>query len=153
MPYKDVTVKIIQSSKVICTYVIPELVGGDIYSYSYNIKVCLDQVEINQEELFNLGTFYSHDQTVRIDIYNQELYDLENLKVTITSYSIYYGGNETMGVSLYDENEVNYSFSNSVTIPLIKPTEGKSILFKLTDKIMQDFYKKAGEYRFKINIE
>lgn len=153
MPFKNIRLVILQNKKIICEYEIPELIGGDKYSYWYDIKVCIDNQELNQEELFDLGTFYHHEQTIRIDIYNQEEYELENLKVSVTSYSPYYDGNETIGVSLYDENEENYFFSDVVTIPNIQPTEGKSILIKLTDKIMQNFYKKAGAYRFKINIE
>ena len=153
MPFYNVKLIILQNKNIIYEYDIPELIGGDKYSYWYDIKVCIDNQELNQEELFDLGTFYHHDQTIRIDIYNQEEYELENLKVSITSYSPYYDGNETIGVSLYDENEENYSFSDSVIIPNIQPTEGKSILVKLTDKIIQNFYKKAGAYRFKINIE
>lgn len=153
MPLRDVKLVILQNNRVIYQYEIPELIGGDEYSYSYDIKVCIDNQELNQEELFDLGTFYHHDQTIRIDIYNQEEYELENLKVSITSYSPYYDGNETIGISLYDESEEEYSFSDSVTIPIIRPTEGKSVLIKLTDKIVQNFYMKPGAYRFKINIE
>ena len=153
IPFENIRLVILQNKKIIYEYEIPELIGGDKYSYWYDIKVCIDNQELNQEELFDLGTFYHHEQTIRVDIYNQEECELENLKVSVTSYSPYYDGNETIGVSLYDENEENYSFSDVVTIPNIQPTEGKSILIKLTDKIMQNFYKKAGAYRFKINIE
>lgn len=153
MPFNNVRLVVLQNKNIIYDYEILELLGGDKYSYWYDIKVCIDNQELNQEELFDLGTFYHHDQTIRIDIYNQEEYELTNLKVSITSYSPYYDGNETIGISLYDENEENYSFSDSVVIPSIQPTEGKSVLIKLTDKIIQNFYKKAGAYRFKINIE
>ena len=153
MPFENIRFIILQNKKIIYEYEISELIGGDKYSYWYDIKVCIDNQELNQEDLFDLGTFYHHDQTIRIDIYNQEEYELENLTVSITSYSPYYDGSETIGVSLYDENEINYSFSDSVTIPIIQPTEGKSVLIKLTDKIIQNFYKKPGAYRFKINIE
>ncbi len=153
IPFKNIRLVVLQDKQIIYEYEIPELIGGDKYSYWYDIKVCIDNQELNQEELFDLGTFYHHDQTIRIDIYNQEEYKLQNLKVSITSYSPYYDGNETIGISLYDENEENYSFSDYVIIPNIEPTEGKSVLIKLTDKMMQNFYRKAGAYRFKINIE
>ena len=153
MPFNNVRLVVLQNGIIIYEYEIPELIGGDKYSYWYDIKVCIDNQELNQEDLFDLGTFYHHDQTISIDIYNQEEYELTDLKVSITSYSPYYDGNETVGISLYDENEVKYSFSDSVIIPSIQPTEGKSVLIKLTDKMVQNFYKKAGAYRFKINIE
>ena len=153
MPFNNIRLVVLQNKNIIYEYEIPELIGGDKYSYWYDIKVCIDNQELNQEELYDLGTFYHHDQTIRIDIYNQEEYELENLKISITSYSPYYDGNETIGVSLYDENEENYSFSDAVIIPNIQPTEGKSVLIKLTDKIIQNFYRKPGAYRFKINIE
>lgn len=153
VPFENIRLVILQNKNIIYEYEIPELIGGDNYSYWYDIKVCIDNQELNQEDLFDLGTFYHHDQTVRIDIYNQEEYELQNLKISITSYSPYFDGNEPIEISLYDENEENYFFSDSVTIPSIQPTEGKSVLIKLTDKIMQNFYKKPGAYRFKINIE
>lgn len=153
MPYNDVKINVLQNNIIIYEYVIPQLVGGDIYAYSYDIKVCIDNVELNQEEIFDLGVFYHNDQAIRIDIYNQEAYALENLTISLSSFSVYFSGSETIGISLYDENETNYSFSDKVTIPLILPSEGKSVIIKLTDKIIQDFYKKAGIYRFKINIE
>lgn len=153
MPFDNVRLVVLQNKNIIYEYEIPQLLGGDKYTYWYDIKVCIDNQELNQEELFDLGTFYHHDQTVRIDIYNQEEYELQNLNVSITSYSPYYDGNETIGVSLYDENEEAYSFHDSVIIPSILPSEGKSVLVKLTDKMIQNFYKKPGAYRFKINIE
>ena len=153
MPFDNVRLVVLQNKNIIYEYTIPQLLGGDKYTYWYDIKVCIDNQELNQEDLFDLGTFYHHDQTVRIDIYNQEEYELQNLNVNITSYSPYFDGSETIGISLYDENEEKYSFSDSVTIPNIKPSEGKSVLVKLTDKMIQNFYKKPGAYRFKINIE
>ena len=153
MPFDNVRLVVLQNKNIIYEYTIPQLLGGDKYTYWYDIKVCIDNQELNQEDLFDLGTFYHHDQTVRIDIYNQEEYELQNLNVNITSYSPYFDGSETIGISLYDENEEKYSFSDSVTIPSIKPSEGKSVLVKLTDKMIQNFYKKPGAYRFKINIE
>lgn len=153
MPFENIRFIILQNKHIIYEYKISQLIGGDKYSYWHNIKVYIDNQELNQENLFDLGTFYHHDQTIRIDIYNQEEYEIQNLKVSITSYSPYYNGNETIGISLYDENEENYFFSDAVIIPNIQPTEGKSVLIKLTDKIIQNFYKKPGTYRFKINIE
>ena len=153
MPFNNVRLIVLQDKKIICNYDIPELIGGDKYSYWHDIKVCIDNKELSQEELFDLGTFYHNDQTIRIDIYNQELYEIQDLKISVTSYSPYYQGNETIQISLYDENEESYSFDDTIVIPNIQPTEGKSILVKLTDKIIQNFYKKPGAYRFKINIE
>lgn len=153
MPFENVRLVVLQNKQIINEYLIYQLIGGDRYSFWHDIKVFIDEKELNQEELYDLGTFYHHDQTIRIDIYNQEEYELIDLSVNITSYSPYFDGNEPIGISLYDENEENYSFSNSVIIPNIPPMSGKSVLIKLTDKMMQNFYKKPGAYRFKINIE
>jgi hypothetical protein len=153
MPLNNARFIVLQDNKIVYEYSIPSLIGGDSYSYGYNLKICVANQELSPENLFYLGEFIHNDHTVKLDIYNNEDYELRDLKVTITSYSVYYGGEETMSVSLYDENQDLYKFEKSVIIPSIKPTEGKSILLKLTDKVMQDFYKVAGSYRFKINIE
>ena len=154
MPYNNVRLVFLNASKkILFDYYVSQLVGGDRYDYGYDLKVCIDNTEINQEELFKLDAFTSNDQTVRIDIYNQEEFEITNLKVSISSYSVYYNGCETIGISLYDVNEEIYDFKESVTIDSIMPSEGRSVLIKLTDKTVQDFYKKEGAYRFKLNIE
>lgn len=154
MPYENIRLVMLNSSKkIIFDYTIKQLVGGDRYDYGYDLKVCIDNTEINQEELFKLDAFKSNEQTVRIDIYNQEEFEITNLKVSISQYSVYYNGCETIGISLYDVNEEKYDFKDSVVIDSIMPTEGRSVLIKLTDKTVQDFYKKEGAYRFKLNIE
>ena len=154
IPYNNVRLVMLNSSNtIISDYTIKELIGGDRYDYGHDLKVCINNTEINQEELFKLDAFKSNEQTVRIDIYNQESFEITNLKVSISQYSIYYNGCETIGISLYDVNEENYDFKDSVVIDSIMPTEGRSVLIKLTDKTVHDFYKKEGAYRFKLNIE
>lgn len=154
MPYNNVRLVMLNSSKeLLFDYYVSQLVGGDRYEYGYDLKVCIDNIEINQEELFKLDAFKTNNQTVRIDIYNQEQFEITNLKVSISSYSVYYEGSETLGISLYDVNEEIYDFKESVTIDSIMPSEGRSVLIKLTNKTVQNFYKKEGAYRFKLNIE
>lgn len=154
MPYYNARLVMLNSSKkIIFEHTFQQLIGGDKYEYGYDLKVCIDNTEINQEELFRLDAFKSKEQTVRIDIYNQEDFEITNLKVSIGQYSVYYNGCETIGISLYDENEEAYDFKDSVIIDSILPSEGRSVLIKLTDKTVQDFYKKEGSYRFKLNIE
>jgi hypothetical protein len=154
MPCDNVRVVFLNSSKkVLFNYDINQLIGGDRYEYSYDLKVFIDNQEISQEELFKLDAFKSKDQTVKIDIYNSEQFEITNLNVSLLAYSIYYNGHETLGISLYDENQEKYDFSDSVVIDSIKPSEGRSVLIKLTNKTIQDFYKKEGAYRFKLNIE
>jgi hypothetical protein len=154
MPYDNLRLVMLNSSNnILFDYTIKQLVGGDRYEYGYDLKVCIDNTEIDQEELFKLDAFKSNEQTVRIDIYNQEQFEITNLKVSIAQYSVYYNGCETIGISLYDENEEVYDFKESVVIDSIMPTEGRSVLIKLTDRTVQDFYKKEGAYRFKLNIE
>lgn len=126
---------------------------GDIYEFSYKILVSINGMTIPQDKLFMLDGFYDHDQVIRIDFLNQEEVTLKNIHVRISAYSVYYEGNETLGISLYDENEIEYNFNNKVvTIDEMKPSEGKSVMIKLTDKIIQDYYKKEGQYRFKLDI-
>lgn len=154
MPCNNIRLVMLNSSKkIIFEHNIKQLIGGDEYDFGYDLKVCINNTEINQDELFKLDTFKSKEQTVKINIYNQESFEITNLKVSISQYSIYYSGHETIGISLYDENEEVYDFKESVIIDSIMPSEGRSVLIKLTNKTVQDFYKKEGAYRFKLNIE
>lgn len=153
VPYEDIRVVLLDETETIIVNYITDLIGGDQYEYSFNIGVFIDNVEVNQEEIFELEAFDSHKQVVKIDIHNYELYEIKDLKVSIAPYSVYYDGNETIDISLYDVNEENYNFHKAVVIDSILPSEGKSVLLKLSDRVVQNFYMKEGVFRFKLNIE
>lgn len=126
---------------------------GDVYEFSYDLLVSVNTRVVEQNKLFALDAFYDNTQTVRIDFLNREEIVLKDIHVRISAYSVYYSGNETLRISLYDENEEDYDFKDTeVIIDEMQPSEGKSVLVKLTDKIIQDYYMKEGEYRFKLDI-
>ena len=145
--------RIVRSDKKVLYEDWVNISGGNVYEFGYTLVVYVNNVPVRNEELFELDAFYDHDQVVRIDIHNHEQFKIDNLHVRISSYSVYYEGNETLGISLYDEAETEYDFSaKEVVIPEIMPSEGKSVLIKLTDDIIQDFYTKENKYRFKLDI-
>ena len=129
--------------------------GGDTFTLERDIRVYIDNKEIDQTKLYDIGTFYHGSYYIRIDIHNHEDYILDNIKVKVIKYSEYYGGEEAVGIALYDEGQVESKlvYQKQLIINEIKPSEGKSIFMKLIDKPLQDFYKTANSYRFKIVIE
>ena len=129
------------------------LVGGDRYSFSYDIHVCINNKEINKDDLIDLGVFYTNNQTARLYIYNDEEYEIKNLKVKIIAYSEYYGGSEPIEISVYHPDQITTEFKKEIIIDSIMPSEGKSILVRLSKKIFQPNYKSANDFRFKIIIE
>ena len=132
-----------------------ELYGGDSFTIERDIRLYIDNKEINPLELYDLGTFYRGSYFVKLDLHNNEDYILTNVKVRVIKYSEYYGGEEEVAVALYDEShaEKDLPYAKEVVIDSINPSEGKSIYIKLMDRPIQDFYMTANSYRFKIMIE
>ena len=129
--------------------------GGDIFTLEKDIRLYIDNQEIDQSQLYDIGTFYHGSYYIKMDVHNHEDYILNDVKVKVIKYSEYYGGEEAVGIALYDENHIEseLEYKKQVIIDKIRPSEGKSVFIKLIDKPFQDFYKTANSYRFKIIIE
>ena len=129
--------------------------GGDTFTLERNIGIYINNQEIDQTQLYDIGTFYHGSYYIRVDIRNREDYILDNVVVKVIKYSEYYGGEEAVAIALYNENqaESELEYHKQVVIDEIRPSEGKSIFMKLVDKPLQDFYKTANSYRFKIIVE
>lgn len=157
MPILNPRIRIFEKDNYINTISEHELgeniFGGDSFSLTHDIRVFIDNVEVDQMNLYDLGKFKG-EQFIKLDIYNHEDYVLSNLTVKVIRYSEYYGGEEQVMIAKYDEAEsAELVYSKQVTIDQLNPTEGKSVFVKLVDKPIQDFYMTANAFRFKIIIE
>jgi hypothetical protein len=105
--------------------------------------------------VFLSHSFYRGSYFVKLDLYNNENYILNDVKVKVIKYSEYYGGEEEVAVALHDEDHVESElvYNKKVIIDSIAPSEGRSVYIKLIDRPIQDFYMTANSYRFKIIIE
>jgi hypothetical protein len=132
-----------------------DVYGGDMFNIDRDIKLYIDNQEIDPFELHDLGTFYRGSYFVKLDLYNNEDYILNDVKVRVIKYSEYYGGEEEVAVALHNEGYVESElvYEKEVVIDAIAPSEGRSVYMKLMDRPIQDFYKTANSYRFKIMIE
>jgi hypothetical protein len=131
--------------------------GGDIFNIYYDIKIYIDNEEIEQGRPYDLGYLYKNDKRI-IVIYNNEDYDLANIKIKVIAYSEYYSGEEVIGMAFYDKNKVNqnintYQYQNELMIPKLESRVGQEIILKLNELPKQEFYSAANDYRFKILIE
>lgn len=129
--------------------------GGDVFTLEKDIRLYINNQEIDQSKLYDMGTFYHGSYYVRVDVHNHEDYILNDVKVKVVKYSEYYGGEEPVGVALYSEDQLEseLEYKKQVIIDEIRPSEGKSIFLKLIDRPVQDFYNTANSYRFKIIVE
>lgn len=129
--------------------------GGDVFTLEKDIRLYINNQEIDQSKLYDMGTFYHGSYYVKVDVHNHEDYILNDVKVRVVKYSEYYGGEEPVGVALYSEDQLEseLEYKKQVIIDEIRPSEGKSIFLKLIDRPVQDFYNTANSYRFKIIVE
>ena len=132
-----------------------EVYGGDGFTLERDIRLSINNQELNPLELYDLGTFYRGSYFIKLDVHNNENYILNDIKIKVIKYSEYYGGEDEVAVALYDENKIENElvYNKEIIIDSIAPSEGRSIFMKLTDMPIQDFYMTANDYRFKIIIE
>jgi len=129
--------------------------GGDSFTVESNIELFINNIKINQSEIYELGQFYRGSYFIKLDIRNSEGYMLHDVKVKVIRYSEYYGGEEEIMIAAHSNGIVpeNLMYEKEIIIGRINPSESESIYLKLLDKPVQDFYMTANAYRFKIVIE
>lgn len=129
--------------------------GGDGFTIERDIRLYIDNKELNPLEMYNLGVFYRGSYYIKVDVYNKESYTLSDVKIKVMRYSEYYGGEESVAVALYDENRIESElvYDKEIVIKELPSLEGRSFFMKLIDRPVQDFYMTANNYRFKIIIE
>lgn len=136
-------------------YELGDVYGGDEFTLMRDIKVFIDNQEINPNELYDLGTFYRGSYYIPIVIHNNEEDIVSDVKLKVIRYSEYYGGEEEVSLALYDDSlpQSALQYKKELVIDEIQPTSGRTVYMKLMDKPVQDFYMTANSYRFKIIIE
>ena len=131
-----------------------KMYGGDSFVLESYIKLFIGDQEVSMYQLYDLGTLCGKDRFVRMSIQNLEDYDLSNVTIEVIAYSEFYGGNHFIKIALDDpeEREWKLNYQQKLVIPYMHSHELINMYLKLTDKPMQEFYKVANDYRFKIMI-
>ena len=158
-PIKNATLRVYSRSNYAVTineFPLGESIyGGDSFTLESNIELFINNIKINQSEIYELGQFYRGSYFIKLDIRNSEGYMLHDVKVKVIRYSEYYGGEEEVYLAAHADGIVpeNLMYEKEIIISRISPSEGQSVYLKLLDKPVQDFYMTANAYRFKIVIE
>lgn len=158
MPIKNARIRIYPRGKyaeTISEYELGDVWGGDEFTLTRDIKVFINGNQINTNEIYNIGAFYRGSHFVKLVIENSDNEIVSDIKVKVIRYSEYYAGEEAIGIALYDENETasTINYTKEVTINALQPSENRTIMIKLVDRPVHDFYMTANDYRFKIVIE
>ena len=158
MPIKDARIRIYPKnrySETIAEYELGDVWGGDEFTVTRDIKVFINGQQINTNEIYDLGTFYRGSYFVKLVVENSDNEIISDIKVKVIRYSEYYAGEEAVAIALYDENEAasSVNYTKEVTINGLQPSESRTVMIKLTDRPVHDFYMTANDYRFKIVIE
>ena len=135
-----------------------ETFGGDVFSLNYDIRVFVDNKQVKRGEVFDIGKLYRNKYRRYIVISNFEDIPIANLKVSIVAYSDYYSGEKEVKIAIYDDSKKDqdpdqYTFTDTLTIPLIEAESDVELIMKLSDTPEQGFYTAADSYKFKILIE
>lgn len=158
IPIKDAHIRVYSRDNynvTLAEYELGDVYGGDEFTLMRDVKVFIDNQELNPNELYDLGTFYRGSYYIPIVVHNNEEDIVSDVKLKVIRYSEYYGGEEEVSLALYDENlpQSALQYMKELIIDEIQPTSGRTVYMKLMDKPIQDFYMTANSYRFKIIIE
>lgn len=132
--------------------------GGDIFSINYDIQLYIDNELIKSGETYDVGTLFTSSFKRNVVIYNNEDFDLANLKVSIVAFSEYYSGEEVIKIALYKGSEMDvkpdsYEYTESILIPKLEAHSGTELVMRLSDIPKQSFYSVTNKYRFRLLIE
>lgn len=158
VPIKNARIRIYSKTNYAVTineYNVGDIYGGDSFEITRDIRLYIENNEINTNEIYDLGVFYRGSFYFRLNVHNHEDYIVSNVKLSVEMFSEYYSGHNEVGLSLYDEgqDETLLNYQHEVIINEIRPSEGRTVFMKLMDIPVQDFYKTANSFRFKIIIE
>ena len=131
-----------------------KMYGGDSFIVENYIKLFVNEQEVSMYQMYDLGSLCGEDRFVKMSIQNLEDYDLQDVTIEVIAYSEFYGGNKYIKIALDDPNERPWklNYQQKLVIPYIQSHAYVNMYLKLTDKPMQEFYKVANDYRFKIMI-
>ena len=132
--------------------------GGDIFNITYDIKIFIDNQELESGIDYDLGILYTKSFKKDIVVYNNEEFDLGNIRIKIIAYSEYFNGEEEILIAFYDGNKIeqnvnNYKYDKELMIPRLEAHSGVELIMKLENIPKQEFYSAAHDYKFKILIE
>ena len=150
--------KIHNYPNTIAEYELPnKTFGGDKFKITYDIKLIIDNEEVEPGTTFDLGTLFTKSFKKNIVVYNNENFDLTNLSVSIVAFSEYYCGEDVVELSIYNgnnegDNQYLYNWSQEVMLGMIPAHQGIELIMKLSDVPKRAFYA-ANPYRFKLVIK
>lgn len=141
-----------QDEAVVYHKSLENLYGGDELLFTYDLRVSVNNQEVFTDTLFELGTFIDNKQAFKIDLYNNESFDLRNVSIKVKAYSEYFSGADPIMIGVYDPNNISTEFKKELIIDKITSTQGVSLFITLDPKAVQNFYNNAESYRFKLVI-
>lgn len=131
-----------------------DMYGGDAFYMEHDIKFFIGQRQVLTEELYDLGTFFRGSYFIKASVMNCEDYTMHGIKIQVTAYSEYYGGEQEVYLALANDDllESELDYKKELTVDL-QASECKNICIRLLEQPEQGFYMAANDYRFKIMIE
>lgn len=160
VPIEDAKLRIYRTgsyNNTIREYELGDIYGGDIFTLDKNIGIYIDNVKLNPNEIYDIGSFYRGNHYIMISIKNEESFRLSNISIKVLKYSEYYGGEQYIYIALLKETDTvalkDLKYSKSITIDALRESETVNIALKLLDEPRNEAYRVAQDYRFKIIID
>jgi hypothetical protein len=131
-----------------------DMLPGDSFALDYDIRLFVGDVEVTNDEVFDLGEFHKILDFVEFRIHNFSDIDAENLTVSVAQYSEYYGGWREVMIAMYDESIPMdaLEYHKSLFISELPATSGRRMYMRLKENTHQTAFKTSESYRFKITI-
>ncbi len=160
IPIEDAKLRIYKTGNydnTIKEYELGNIYGGDIFTLDKNIGIYIDNIKLNQSEIYDIGSFYRGNHYIVITLKNEEDFRLTNINVKILKYSEYYSGEQYVYIAQLKETDTvsfkDLKYSKSITIDALRESETVNIALKLLDEPRNEAYRVAQDYRFKIIID
>lgn len=124
--------------------------GGEVYANNDNLKVYINNKTIDNDQIFDLGTFFDKISYSSLNIYNDDEKSVFDKEISIEKYD-YVAGDEEVEIAIKTDNDYSkLQFTKSVKIAEIKSKETVELIMKI-DRT-KSMLPVDNDYKFRLNI-
>lgn len=129
---------------------------GDKYEETSDVIFYFNSIELNREDVYDIGILSSSDNYMLFSIFNNsDTNTLDDKLISISQYAAYSYGHEKVKIAFYEEgknyNELDYH--DELNIKRINPKETIKFILKIQRSKTDGIPVGDDTYKFKVNLE
>ena len=157
LPIYGASISVIDNGSVIADIINVDIYGGDVYDFTPNVQVLINNVIVDQKTEHYLGNIGGDGQESTLSIINKEDIILTGKKLKVIGYSDYYRGGKFATLALWDQSKAEdyelYEFLDSIELPNMLPEQRVEVIVRIERDASAEAPFFINRYKFRIVLE